>query len=188
MQPRNHYWSLPDKLPLVLCSMNGGLIPQRLYRTPKNFPLELGLHLHAYHRLWNVEKPKALLFNGSSIWLSITNRQGFKVGHSSCRDRHLLGPRAHVLQAIPQCVEAHKNKRRTHRQRVINQTHDRKPILYRTMSEPRDCSGLDFLFCYTGMIYKGFSRTLLMLCMPFKKASLIRILKSNSNLKKKRSS
>ncbi|AEF55128.1 hypoxanthine-guanine phosphoribosyltransferase [Marinomonas posidonica] len=136
---------LGDKLPVVLCVMNGGLIPTAALIERLNFPLELD-YIHATRYGMETE--------GTSLnWLSYpkTNLKG----------RHILVvddifDQGHTLQAISKWLEEQESSA-VYTATVINKLHDRK-----TDMTP-DYIGADvvdrFLFGY-GMDYKGYFRNL----------------------------
>lgn len=136
---------LSDKLPLVLCVMNGGLIPTAALIERLNFPLELD-YIHATRYGMETE--------GASLnWLSYPQ--------TSLKNRNILVvddifDQGHTLQAITQWLEA-QDTSSVYTATVINKLHDRK-----TDMTP-DYIGTDvadrFLFGY-GMDYKGFFRNL----------------------------
>lgn len=136
---------LADKLPLVLCVMNGGLIPTAALIERLHFPLELD-YIHATR--YGMET------QGTQLnWLSYPQ--------SNLKGRHVLVvddifDQGHTLQAIAQWLEEQEVSR-VHTATVINKLHDRK-----TDMTP-DYVGTDvmdrFLFGY-GMDYKGFFRNL----------------------------
>tara|TARA_R110002167_G_scaffold152490_2_gene346507 strand:- start:288 stop:839 length:552 start_codon:yes stop_codon:yes gene_type:complete len=134
---------LADKLPLVLCVMNGGLIPTAALIERLNFPLELD-YIHATRYGMETE--------GASLnWLSYPQTR--------LKDRHILVvddifDQGHTLQAISQWLEAQETSS-VHTATVINKLHDRKTNMI------PNYVGTDvadrFLFGY-GMDYKGFFR------------------------------
>ncbi|NVK74546.1 hypoxanthine-guanine phosphoribosyltransferase [Marinomonas sp. CT5] len=136
---------LADKLPLVLCVMNGGLIPTAALIERLNFPLELD-YIHATRYGMETE--------GTSLnWLSYPQTE--------LKDRHVLVvddifDQGHTLQAIIKWLEDQETSG-VYTATVINKLHDRK-----TDMTP-DYIGTDvtdrFLFGY-GMDYKGFFRNL----------------------------
>lgn len=136
---------LADKLPLVLCVMNGGLIPTAALIERLNFPLELD-YIHATRYGMETE--------GASLnWLSYPQ--------TSLKNRHILViddifDQGHTLQAIAKWLDDQETSG-VYTATVINKLHDRK-----TDMTP-DYIGTDvadrFLFGY-GMDYKGFFRNL----------------------------
>jgi hypoxanthine phosphoribosyltransferase len=136
---------LADKMPLVLCVMNGGLIPTAALIERLNFPLELD-YIHATRYGMETE--------GASLnWLSYPQ--------TSLKNRHILViddifDQGHTLQAIVSWLEQQETSS-VYTAAVINKLHDRK-----TNMTP-DYIGTDvadrFLFGY-GMDYKGFFRNL----------------------------
>jgi hypoxanthine phosphoribosyltransferase len=136
---------LADKMPLVLCVMNGGLIPTAALIERLNFPLELD-YIHATRYGMETE--------GASLnWLSYPQ--------TSLKNRHILViddifDQGHTLQAIVNWLEQQETSS-VYTATVINKLHDRK-----TNMTP-DYIGTDvadrFLFGY-GMDYKGFFRNL----------------------------
>ncbi|WP_111636670.1 hypoxanthine-guanine phosphoribosyltransferase [Marinomonas shanghaiensis] len=136
---------LADKMPLVLCVMNGGLIPTAALIERLNFPLELD-YIHATRYGMETE--------GASLnWLSYPQ--------TSLKNRHILViddifDQGHTLQAIVSWLEQQETNS-VYTATVINKLHDRK-----TDMTP-DYIGTDvadrFLFGY-GMDYKGFFRNL----------------------------
>ncbi|MBR7889186.1 hypoxanthine-guanine phosphoribosyltransferase [Marinomonas sp. A79] len=136
---------LSDKLPLVLCVMNGGLIPTAALIERLKFPLEVD-YIHATRYGMETE--------GSSLnWLSYPQ--------TSLKDRHVLViddifDQGHTLQAIIGWLEQQET-RSVRTATIINKLHDRK-----TDMTP-DYVGTDvadrFLFGY-GMDYKGYFRNL----------------------------
>lgn len=136
---------LSDKLPLVLCVMNGGLIPTAALIERLNFPLEVD-YIHATRYGMETE--------GTSLnWLSYPQ--------TKLKDRHVLVvddifDQGHTLQAIAKWLETQETDS-VYTATVINKLHDRK-----TDMTP-DYIGEDvvdrFLFGY-GMDYKGFFRNL----------------------------
>jgi hypoxanthine phosphoribosyltransferase len=136
---------LANKLPLVLCVMNGGLIPTAALIERLNFPLELD-YIHATR--YGMET------QGTSLnWLSYPQ--------TSLKNRHILVvddifDQGHTLQAIVHWLEQQEASS-VYTATVINKLHDRK-----TDMTP-DYIGTDvadrFLFGY-GMDYKGFFRNL----------------------------
>lgn len=136
---------LSDKLPLVLCVMNGGLIPTAALIERLHFPLELD-YIHATRYGMETE--------GASLnWLSYPQ--------TSLKDRHILVvddifDQGHTLQAITQWLENQETSS-VYTATVINKLHDRKTDMV------PDYIGTDvadrFLFGY-GMDYKGFFRNL----------------------------
>ncbi|WP_417528860.1 hypoxanthine-guanine phosphoribosyltransferase [Marinomonas shanghaiensis] len=136
---------LADKMPLVLCVMNGGLIPTAALIERLNFPLELD-YIHATRYGMETE--------GASLnWLSYPQ--------TSLKNRHILViddifDQGHTLQAIVSWLEQQETSS-VYTATVINKLHDRK-----TDMTP-DYIGTDvadrFLFGY-GMDYKGFFRNL----------------------------
>ncbi len=136
---------LAEKLPLVLCVMNGGLIPTAALIERLNFPLELD-YIHATRYGMETE--------GASLnWLSYPQ--------SDLKGRHILViddifDQGHTLQAITKWLEAQETES-VYTATVINKLHDRKtdmtPDYVGTDVEDR------FLFGY-GMDYKGFFRNL----------------------------
>lgn len=136
---------LADKLPLVLCVMNGGLVPTAALIERLNFPLELD-YIHATR--YGMETEGAAL-----NWLSYPQ--------SSLKDRHILViddifDQGHTLQAIIKWLEQ-QGTSSVHSATVINKLHDRKTDIV------PDYIGTDvadrFLFGY-GMDYKGYFRNL----------------------------
>ena len=136
---------LADKLPLVLCVMNGGLVPTAALIERLNFPLELD-YIHATR--YGMETEGAAL-----NWLSYPQ--------SSLKDRHILViddifDQGHTLQAIIKWLEQ-QDTSSVHSATVINKLHDRKTDIV------PDYIGTDvadrFLFGY-GMDYKGYFRNL----------------------------
>lgn len=136
---------LADKLPLVLCVMNGGLVPTAALIERLNFPLELD-YIHATR--YGMETEGAAL-----NWLSYPQ--------SSLKDRHILViddifDQGHTLQAIIKWLEQ-QGTSSVHSATVINKLHDRKTDII------PDYIGTDvadrFLFGY-GMDYKGYFRNL----------------------------
>ncbi|MEP0073312.1 MAG: hypoxanthine-guanine phosphoribosyltransferase [Marinomonas sp.] len=136
---------LSDKLPLVLCVMNGGLVPTAALIERLNFPLELD-YIHATRYGMDTE--------GATLnWLSYPQ--------TSLKDRTILViddifDQGHTLQAIQKWLEQ-QEANSVYTATVINKLHDRK-----TNMTP-DYIGTDvadrFLFGY-GMDYKGFFRNL----------------------------
>ncbi|MEO9273314.1 hypoxanthine-guanine phosphoribosyltransferase [Marinomonas sp. 5E14-1] len=136
---------LSDKLPLVLCVMNGGLVPTAALIERLNFPLELD-YIHATRYGMDTE--------GATLnWLSYPQ--------TSLKDRIILViddifDQGHTLQAIQKWLEQ-QEANSVYTATVINKLHDRK-----TNMTP-DYIGTDvadrFLFGY-GMDYKGFFRNL----------------------------
>lgn len=136
---------LGDKLPLVLCVMNGGLIPTAALIERLNFPLELD-YIHATRYGMETE--------GTSLnWLSYPQ--------TSLKGRHILVvddifDQGHTLQAISKWLEEQESSA-VYTATVINKLHNRK-----TDMTP-DYIGTDvvdrFLFGY-GMDYKGYFRNL----------------------------
>lgn len=136
---------LADKLPLVLCVMNGGLVPTAALIERLNFPLELD-YIHATRYGMETE--------GASLnWLSYPQ--------SNLKDRHILViddifDQGHTLQAIIEWLEQ-QGTSSVHSATVINKLHDRKTDIV------PDYIGTDvadrFLFGY-GMDYKGYFRNL----------------------------
>ncbi|NLQ16778.1 hypoxanthine-guanine phosphoribosyltransferase [Marinomonas sp. M1K-6] len=136
---------LADKLPLVLCVMNGGLVPTAALIERLDFPLELD-YIHATRYGMETE--------GASLnWLSYPQ--------TSLKDRHILViddifDQGHTLEAIVNWLET-QTASSVYTATVINKLHDRK-----TNMVP-DYVGTDvvdrFLFGY-GMDYKGFFRNL----------------------------
>lgn len=136
---------LADKLPLVLCVMNGGLVPTASLIERLSFPLELD-YIHATRYGMDTE--------GASLnWLSYPQ--------TSLKDRTILViddifDQGHTLQAIQKWLEQ-QEATSVYTATVINKLHDRK-----TNMTP-DYIGTDvadrFLFGY-GMDYKGFFRNL----------------------------
>ncbi|MFQ3186619.1 MAG: hypoxanthine phosphoribosyltransferase [Marinomonas primoryensis] len=134
---------LADRRPLVLCVMNGGLVPTAALIERLNFPLELD-YIHATRYGMETE--------GASLnWLSYPK--------TSLKDRHILVvddifDQGHTLQAISQWLKAQETSS-VYTATVINKLHDRK-----TNMVP-NYVGTDvadrFLFGY-GMDYKGFFR------------------------------
>lgn len=136
---------LADKLPLVLCVMNGGLVPTAALIERLNFPLELD-YIHATR--YGMETEGAAL-----NWLSYPQ--------SSLKNRHILViddifDQGHTLQAIIKWLEQ-QGTSSVHSATVINKLHDRKTDIV------PDYIGTDvadrFLFGY-GMDYKGYFRNL----------------------------
>ncbi|MCB5162416.1 hypoxanthine-guanine phosphoribosyltransferase [Marinomonas algarum] len=136
---------LSDKLPLVLCVMNGGLIPTAALIERLSFPLEVD-YIHATR--YGMETEGAAL-----NWLSYPQ--------TSLKDRHILViddifDQGHTLQAIIEWLEQ-QGTSSVSTATVINKLHDRK-----TDMQP-DYIGTDvadrFLFGY-GMDYKGYFRNL----------------------------
>lgn len=136
---------LADKMPLVLCVMNGGLIPTAALIERLHFPLELD-YIHATRYGMETE--------GASLnWLSYPQ--------TSLKNRHILViddifDQGHTLQAIVNWLEQQETSS-VYTATVINKLHDRK-----TNMTP-DYIGTEvadrFLFGY-GMDYKGFFRNL----------------------------
>ncbi|MCW4629955.1 MULTISPECIES: hypoxanthine-guanine phosphoribosyltransferase [Marinomonas] len=136
---------LADKMPLVLCVMNGGLIPTAALIERLHFPLELD-YIHATRYGMETE--------GASLnWLSYPQ--------TSLKNRHILViddifDQGHTLQAIVEWLEQ-QGSSSVYTATVINKLHDRK-----TNMTP-DYIGTEvadrFLFGY-GMDYKGFFRNL----------------------------
>ena len=136
---------LSDKLPLVLCVMNGGLIPTAALIERLNFPLELD-YIHATRY--------GMATEGTELnWLSYPQ--------TNLKNRTILViddifDQGHTLQAIEKWLEQQETKS-VYTATVINKLHDRK-----TDMTP-DYIGTDvtdrFLFGY-GMDYKGFFRNL----------------------------
>ncbi|GGN32680.1 MULTISPECIES: hypoxanthine-guanine phosphoribosyltransferase [Marinomonas] len=136
---------LADKMPLVLCVMNGGLIPTAALIERLHFPLELD-YIHATRYGMETE--------GASLnWLSYPQ--------TSLKNRHILViddifDQGHTLQAIVNWLEQ-QGTSSVYTATVINKLHDRK-----TNMTP-DYIGTEvadrFLFGY-GMDYKGFFRNL----------------------------
>ncbi|ETX09751.1 hypoxanthine phosphoribosyltransferase [Marinomonas ushuaiensis DSM 15871] len=136
---------LSDKLPLVLCVMNGGLIPTAALIERLNFPLELD-YIHATRYGMETE--------GTQLnWLSYPQ--------TSLKNRHVLVvddifDQGHTLEAIQKWLEE-QGTSSVHTATIINKLHDRK-----TNMQP-DYVGTDvvdrFLFGY-GMDYKGYFRNL----------------------------
>lgn len=136
---------LSDKLPLVLCVMNGGLIPTAALIERLDFPLELD-YLHATRYGMETE--------GASLnWLSYPQ--------ISLKNRHILViddifDQGHTLEAIQNWLEEQETSS-VYTATIINKLHDRK-----TQMTP-DYVGVDvvdrFVFGY-GMDYKGFFRNL----------------------------
>ncbi len=137
---------LADKLPLVLCVMNGGLVPTAALIQRLNFPLELD-YIHATR--YGMDTEGSISLN----WLCYPQ--------TSLKDRHILVvddifDQGHTLQAINKWLEEQETTS-VYTATVINKLHDRK-----TDMTP-DYIGTDvadrFLFGY-GMDYKGFFRNL----------------------------
>lgn len=136
---------LSDKLPLVLCVMNGGLIPTAALIERLDFPLELD-YIHATRYGMETE--------GASLnWLSYPQ--------TSLKNRHILViddifDQGHTLEAIQKWLEE-QDTSSVYTATIINKLHDRK-----TNMTP-DYIGTDvadrFLFGY-GMDYKGYFRNL----------------------------
>lgn len=136
---------LAEKLPIVLCVMNGGLVPTAALIERLNFPLELD-YIHATRYGMETE--------GASLnWLSYPQ--------SNLKDRHILVvddifDQGHTLQAIIQWLEQ-QGTLSVHTATVVNKLHDRKTDIV------PDYIGTDvadrFLFGY-GMDYKGYFRNL----------------------------
>ncbi|MGR0277469.1 hypoxanthine-guanine phosphoribosyltransferase [Marinomonas dokdonensis] len=135
---------LADKLPLVLCVMNGGLIPTADLISRLNFPLELD-YLHATRYGMETEGSAQLK------WLNYPQ--------SDIKGRDVLVvddifDQGHTLQAIIKWLEE-QGANRVYTATVINKLHDRK------VDMTPDYIGADaedrFLFGY-GMDYKGFFR------------------------------
>ncbi|MBJ7538847.1 hypoxanthine-guanine phosphoribosyltransferase [Marinomonas transparens] len=136
---------LGEKRPLVLCVMNGGLIPTAGLLERLNFPLELD-YIHATR--YGMATEGALL-----KWLSYPQ--------SSLKDRDILViddifDQGYTLQAIIHWLEGQETKS-VSTATVINKLHDRKVDMM------PDYIGVDaedrFLFGY-GMDYNGFFRNL----------------------------
>lgn len=137
---------LADKLPLVLCVMNGGLVPTAALIQRLNFPLELD-YIHATRYGMETEGNAAL------NWICYPQ--------TNLSNRHVLVvddifDQGHTLEAINKWLEAQETES-VYTATVINKLHDRK-----TDMTP-DYIGTDvadrFLFGY-GMDYKGFFRNL----------------------------
>lgn len=136
---------LGDKLPLVLCVMNGGLIPTGALIERLAFPLELD-YIHATRY--------GMATEGASLnWISYPQTE--------LKDRHILVvddifDQGHTLQAIIKWLEQQGTKS-VYTATVINKLHDRKtdmtPDYIGTDVEDR------FLFGY-GMDYQGYFRNL----------------------------
>jgi hypoxanthine phosphoribosyltransferase len=136
---------LADKLPLVLCVMNGGLIPTAALIERLKFPLEVD-YIHATRYGMETE--------GMSLnWLSYPQ--------TDLKGRNILVvddifDQGHTLQAIEKWLEQQETKS-VYTATVVNKLHNRK-----TDMTP-DYIGIDaadrFLFGY-GMDYKGFFRNL----------------------------
>lgn len=136
---------LADKLPLVLCVMNGGLIPTAALIERFNFPLEIN-YIHATR--YGMET------SGNTLnWLSYPQ--------TNLKDRHVLiiddiFDQGYTLQAIEEWVKR-QGVYSVHTATVINKLHKRK-----TNMTP-DYIGTDvedrFVFGF-GMDYKGFFRNL----------------------------
>ncbi|BFM47894.1 hypoxanthine-guanine phosphoribosyltransferase [Marinomonas sp. THO17] len=136
---------LGDKLPLVLCVMNGGLIPTAALIERLGFPIELD-YIHATRY--------GMATEGTSLnWISYPQTE--------LKDRHILVvddifDQGHTLQAIIKWLEQ-QGTSSVYTATVINKLHDRK-----TNMVP-DYIGADvedrFLFGY-GMDYKGYFRNL----------------------------
>ncbi|MEL0637236.1 hypoxanthine-guanine phosphoribosyltransferase [Marinomonas sp. TI.3.20] len=136
---------LKDKLPLVICVMNGGLIPTAALIERLPFPLELD-YVHASRYGMETE--------GTNLkWMSypqtdITNRDILIVDD--------IFDQGHTLQAIIEWFET-QGAKNVFTATVVNKLHDRK------VNITPDYIGLDvedrFLFGF-GMDYKGAFRNL----------------------------
>ncbi|MCV2402190.1 hypoxanthine-guanine phosphoribosyltransferase [Marinomonas sp. C2222] len=136
---------LSDKLPLVLCVMNGGLIPTAAIIERLDFPLEIN-YIHATRYGMETE--------GNALnWLSYPQ--------TDLSNRHVLiiddiFDQGHTLQAIEDWVKE-QGVSSVHTATVINKLHNRKtdmtPDYVGTDVEDR------FVFGF-GMDYKGFFRNL----------------------------
>lgn len=137
---------LSDKIPLVICVMNGGLIPSAALLERLHFPLELD-YIHATRYGMETE--------GDALkWLSYPQ--------SSLKDREILViddifDQGHTLLAIKDWFND-QGAKNVYTATIINKLHDRKIESMRP-----DYIGIDvedrFLFGY-GMDYQGFFRNL----------------------------
>ncbi|REG86497.1 hypoxanthine-guanine phosphoribosyltransferase [Marinomonas pollencensis] len=136
---------LADKFPLVICVMNGGLVPTAALLERLSFPLELD-YVHATRYGMETE--------GTTLkWLSypqteISNRDVLIVDD--------IFDQGHTLQAIIQWFEE-QGASNVFSATIVNKLHDRK------VDMTPDYNGLDvedrFLFGF-GMDYKGAFRNL----------------------------
>lgn len=136
---------LKNKIPLVICVMNGGLIPAAALLSRLHFPLELD-YIHATR--YGMET------QGDELeWISYPQL--------SIQDRNILiiddiFDQGNTLQAIHSWF-ASQGAQSVYTATVINKLHDRK------VDMTPDYIGVDvedrFLFGY-GMDYKGFFRNL----------------------------
>ncbi len=136
---------LSDKLPIVVCVMNGGLLPTAALLKRLQFPLELD-YVHASR--YGMET------SGNSL-------QWTKFPQSEFSDRNVLivddiFDQGHTLEAIIKWFET-SGAKNVYSATIINKVHDRKVTM-----RP-DYNGLDvedrFLFGF-GMDYQGYFRNL----------------------------
>ncbi|MFD1382528.1 hypoxanthine-guanine phosphoribosyltransferase [Rhodanobacter aciditrophus] len=136
---------LSDKLPVVICVMNGGLLPTAALLQRLQFPLELD-YVHASR--YGMET------TGSALkWT--------KFPQSQFEDREVLivddiFDQGHTLEAIVKWFEE-SGAKNVYSATVVNKLHDRK------VEMRPDYNGLDvedrFIFGY-GMDYQGYFRNL----------------------------
>lgn len=136
---------LADKLPLVICVMNGGLIPTAALIERLPFPIELD-YVHASRYGMDTEG---------------TNLKWMSYPQTDIKDREILivddiFDQGHTLQAIIEWFEA-QGAKNVFSATIVNKLHDRK------VEMTPDYIGLDvedrFLFGF-GMDYKGAFRNL----------------------------
>lgn len=136
---------LSDKIPLVMCVMNGGLIPTGALLQRLNFPLELD-YIHATR--YGMETKGEELEWLSYPQLSLQNRNILVIDD--------IFDQGHTLQAICNWLQE-KGASSVASATIINKLHDKK------VDMTPDYIGLDvedrFLFGY-GMDYQGFFRNL----------------------------
>lgn len=136
---------LSNKLPIVLCVMNGGLIPTAALIERLNFPLELD-YVHATR--YGMET------KGTSLnWFSYPK--------INLKNRHILViddifDQGHTLKAILKWLEEQETSH-VYTATIVNKLHNRKANI------TPNYIGIDvvdrFIFGY-GMDYKGFFRNL----------------------------
>ena len=136
---------LSDKLPLVICVMNGGLLPTGALMQRLQFPLELD-YVHASR--YGMET------SGSTLNWTRYPQTDFKGRDVLIVDD--IFDQGHTLEAIIKWFEENGAKN-VYSATVVNKLHDRK------VDMRPDYNGLDvedrFLFGY-GMDYQGYFRNL----------------------------